>query len=122
MADALLKRGVDFLGGRRFAKALHIFDDVIAMQPEFAEGYNKRATAFYYLGRYKQSLADIDRTLKRNPYHFGALSGAGLCMLSLERFDEALLYFRRALKVNPNLGNIAEMVEMLEKKLKKSLI
>lgn len=122
LADSLLKRGEDMLAGGKYARALHVFDDVIAMQPEFAEGYNKRATAFYYLGRYQKSLDDIDETLTRNPYHFGALSGAGLCMLGLERPQDALDYFQRALGINPNLDGIGEMIRILEKKLKKSRI
>jgi tetratricopeptide (TPR) repeat protein len=116
IADSLLRHGAGLLATGQPARSLAVFDDVISMAPNFAEGYNKRATAFYQLGRYQKSLADIEETLRRNPYHFGALSGAGLCMVGLERHSEALEYFQRALAINPNLTGILQLKKKLEKK------
>jgi len=59
-----------------YATALDFLDRVILMKPDFAEGWNKRATVYYVLGEYAKSLADCDEVMKRNPYHFGALSGS----------------------------------------------
>lgn len=116
IVDSLLRHGAGLLASGQPARSLAVFDDVISMEPNFAEGYNKRATAFYHLGRYRKSLADIEKTLRRNPYHFGALSGAGLCMIGLERYGEALEYFQRALAINPNLTGILELKKKVEKK------
>ena len=57
-------------------RAVDTFTEMIRRQPEFAEGWNKRATVYYLLGEYQKSLADCDEVMKRNPYHFGALSAA----------------------------------------------
>src|SRR5213593_2908629 len=74
-----------------------------ARAPEFAEGWNKRATVRYVAENYEGSIADCEETLKRKPHHFGALSGQGLCYMALGRHREAAAMFRRALGVHPRL-------------------
>lgn len=118
-ADELLRMGSMLLANGQLARAVAVFDAVIQRNPGFAEGYNKRATALYHLGEYRKSLDDIDETLKLNPYHFGALSGAGLCMIGLERLDSAIIYFDRALKINPNMEGIITLKERIQHKLTK---
>ena len=92
--------------------------EVIQRKPAFAEGWNKRATALYLSGEYRRSLADCAEVIKRNPRHFGALSGAGLNHLELEEQRQALGWFRRALEVNPNMGAIEAEVRRLEELLR----
>ena len=78
---------------------------LIEEAPAFAEGWNKRATVRYMAGEYAASIADCRETLARNPHHFGALSGQGLCRLALGQFGEATELFRRTLAVHPHLGS-----------------
>jgi tetratricopeptide (TPR) repeat protein len=87
-------------------------------QPQFAEGWNKRATAHYLAGEYKKSIADCQEVLKRNPRHFGALSGMGQIHLQLDEPGAALLWFKRALDVNPNMTGVELNVEALERLLR----
>ena len=105
--------------------AIATFALVIKRQPSFAEGWNKRATAYYLAGDYKKSLADCDEVIKRNPQHFGALSGYGQIYLRLEEPDKALDYFKRALAVNPNMSgaeiNIRAIEELLREKRRKMI-
>ena len=119
--DALLLNGTRWMAGGELEKAIEAFDGVIRLRPGFAEGYNKRATAMYHLGRFQQSLDDIEQTLRRNPYHFGALSGAGLCLLGLKRPREAVEFFQRALRINPNMKGIAELIKRMEGRLRKPM-
>jgi tetratricopeptide (TPR) repeat protein len=118
--DALMARGIDEMQAERFAEAIKTFAEVIRRKPDFAEGWNKRATAYYLAGEFERSLADCDEVLKRNPGHFGALSGAGQVHFALENYELALVWFRRALEVNPNmLGvevNIHRTQELLQAK------
>ena len=120
--DELLRAGSLLLARGQSESSVRVFSQVIERAPGFAEGYNKRATAYYQMGEYEQSLKDIDETLQRNPFHFGALSGAGLCLVELERFEDALGFFERALKINPNLDRIGQLKRVLEKRKKKSVI
>jgi tetratricopeptide (TPR) repeat protein len=112
--DRLLASGIEQMGAREGELAVQTFTEVIRRRPDFAEGWNKRATVYYLMGEYQKSLADCDEVMKRNPYHFGALSGYGMIYLQLDQPAKALDYFQRALKVNPNLESINETVEMLK--------
>jgi tetratricopeptide (TPR) repeat protein len=112
--DRLLERGIDEMQSGRHAEAIATFSEVIRRKPAFAEGWNKRATALYLSGEFQRSLADCAEVIKRNPRHFGALSGAGLVNLELEQERQALDWFRRALEVNPNMSAIQAEAQRLE--------
>ncbi|HSC94887.1 MAG TPA: tetratricopeptide repeat protein [Burkholderiales bacterium] len=112
--DRLLESGVAEMDAKRYVRAIEIFSEVIARRPGFAEGWNKRATVYYLAGELRKSLADCDEVMKRNPQHFGALSGYGQIYARLEEYDKAVEYFRRALAVNPNLTNLEPIIRNLE--------
>jgi tetratricopeptide (TPR) repeat protein len=111
--DRLLAIGVEQMTERQGEAAVETFTRVIERRPDFAEGWNKRATVLYLLGEYDRSLADCDEVMKRNPHHFGALSGYGMIYLKLGDPTRALAYFERALAVNPNLDQVRETAEIL---------
>ena len=115
--DKLFARGLAQMQGAEFDAALATFSEIVRRKPAFAEGWNKRATLYFLLGQHDQSLRDCDAVLKRNPNHFGALSGAGQIHLQLGHPREALGFFRRALEVNPNLDGPAQMIPILEQHL-----
>jgi tetratricopeptide (TPR) repeat protein len=112
--------GVEQMQAGRYREAAATFSEVIRQRPQFAEGWNKRATVHYLAGDYQLSLADCDQVMKRNPSHFGALSGYGQIYFQLKQYDKAIEYWRRALEVNPNmLGvelNIRGAEELLRQK------
>jgi len=112
--DALLQRGVEQMHGGELDAAVATFSEVIRRRPAFAEGWNKRATVLFMLGRDAESLKDCDEVLKRNRHHFGALSG--MAQIHLRRGDpeRALQAYQRALQINPNLNNAAVTLHMLE--------
>ncbi|HEX9408259.1 MAG TPA: tetratricopeptide repeat protein [Methylomirabilota bacterium] len=112
--DALFKIGVAQMNQGQAESALDTFTEIIKRKPEFAEGWNKRATIYFLIGEYDKSLADCDEVIKRNPQHWGALSGYGQIYMQLDRPEQALGYFQRALAVNPNLQNVENMVQQLK--------
>jgi tetratricopeptide (TPR) repeat protein len=114
--DRVMAGGVEQMQAGRHAEAIATFSGVISRKPEFAEAWNKRATVYYLAGDYRRSLADCDEVLKRNPRHFGALSGAGMVHFELEQYDEALAWFRRALEVNPNMVGVELMINRIPSK------
>jgi tetratricopeptide (TPR) repeat protein len=116
-ADRLFAIGVEQMQAGKGDAAVETFTRVIARRPEFAEGWNKRATVYYLLDEYAKSLADCDEVLKRNPYHFGALSGYGMIYLQIDQPTRALEYFERALAVNPNLSSVQAAAERLKVQL-----
>jgi len=112
--DKLFARGIEQMQAADLEDALATFSVIVRQKPAFAEGWNKRATIHFLLGRYSESLKDCDQVLKRNPKHFGALSGAGQIHLQLGHAELALDFFRRAVAVNPNLEGAAAMIPVLE--------
>jgi len=114
-ADQLLEAGIEEMNQGLLHEAIYTFTKVIERKPDFAEGWNKRATVRFFVGDLRGSLADCDEVMKRNPQHFGALSGYGQIYFRLERYDKAIEYFRRALKVNPNLTNLESAIREIEK-------
>ena len=115
--DTLMARGSDEMQAGRLDEAVKLFTEVIKAKPEFAEGWNKRATAYYLAGEYRLSLEDCDEVLKRNPRHFGALSGAGQIHFALENYELALVWFRRALEVNPNMVGVEINIHRTQERL-----
>lgn len=112
--DRLFRRGVDQMRAGDHAAALASFGEVVRRKPAFAEGWNKRATVLFLIGRDDESLRDCDEVLRRNPHHFGALSGMAQIHLRRDDPERALDAWRRALRVNPNLSDGAAVLQLLE--------
>ncbi len=103
--DALLREGIEAMQGQQLDEAEAIFTRLIQVAPGFAEGWNKRATVRYLRQEYAGAIADCRETIARNPHHFGALSGQGLCHMAIGRHAEAADLFRRTLAVHPHLDS-----------------
>ena len=116
--DALMARGTGQMQAGRYAEAVDTFTSVVKAKPEFAEGWNRRATVYYLAGEFKRSIADCAEVLKRNPAHFGALAGLGQIHLALDEPEQALAWFRKALETNPNLLGVEFSIRQLEEALK----
>jgi tetratricopeptide (TPR) repeat protein len=115
--DALMKGGVAVMDAGDYKRAEDIFSSMIELKPDYAEAYNKRATVRFLAGDYAGSVADIERTLKLEPRHFGALSGLGTIMEKLDNLPEALHAWRRALAADPYLADAPEKLKELRRRI-----
>jgi tetratricopeptide (TPR) repeat protein len=113
--DALFSVGVEQMTRGDANGAIATFTEIITRKPDFAEGWNKRATIYYLVGEYEKSLKDCDEVVKRNPQHWGVLAGYGQIYLALDKPELALEYFQRALRVNPNLRSLEAAVTDLKR-------
>ena len=113
-----LGEGIALMQAGRLPESVAVFSDVIAKAPGFAEGWNKRATAYYMMGELDRSLADCEEVVKRNPVHFGALSGFGLIYLQKEDLPKAAEYFEKALAVDPTLVQVQNVLERIREVLR----
>ena len=97
--------------------AFDYLDQIIVLVPDYAEAWNRRATLHFVRGDYDKSIQDIEETLKREPRHFGALSGLGQIMLRQERPDLARDAFERTLEVYPANRSAQEALGRIEEEL-----
>ena len=101
--------------------AYKIFSTIIESTPDWAEGWNKRATVLYLMGRYQESLKDIDM-LKRESRHFGALSGQGLVHTKLKNYEKAIKSYETVQKIYPSISSAKVMIPQLKKIIKEEAI
>jgi tetratricopeptide (TPR) repeat protein len=118
--DKLMEQGSTAMGNQDYPAAMQSFNEIIEKKPDFAEGWNKRATLYYLMGDYVHSLKDIDHTLELEPRHIGALSGLGLVNMQMEREEAAADAFQRVLDIDPKSAsaqmNLAIVKDLLKKK------
>ena len=115
--DRLYQTGIEQMNAGDLPESIVTFSRIIELKPNFAEGWNKRATLYFLAGDLRKSLADCDEVMKRNPHHFGALAGYAQIYIRLEYYDRALEYSRRALEINPNMDGVRRNVDLLERLL-----
>ena len=115
--DLLLQRGRDALARGETQAAIEHLTALTDHAPDFAEGWNARATAFFQAGLYGPSVEDIGRTLTLNPNHFGALSGLAIILEQTGREETALATYRAALGIHPHQPGVIEAIDRLERQL-----
>ena len=114
--DLLLRRGEDSLSAGDYVTAIEHFTALIDHAPDFAEGWNARATAYFQAGLFGPSVSDIQHVLALNPRHFGALSGFARILEDTGQPDRALQLYQAAIAIHPNLDGVKETIERLETK------
>lgn len=112
--DLLLQRGRDAMSAGDTDQAIEHFTALIDHAPDFAEGWNARATAYFQTGKLGPSVADIVQVLKLNPKHFGALAGFGRILEETDKPDQALKVYLAALAIHPHLKGVSEAAERLQ--------
>jgi tetratricopeptide (TPR) repeat protein len=97
--------------------ALVLLDKIVVIKPDYVEAWNRRATIYFMKNDYGKSLADIREVLKREPRHFGALSGLGFILQELGDDRRALEVFRRTLSLYPKIQRVPDVVKTLQEKV-----
>jgi tetratricopeptide (TPR) repeat protein len=116
-ATLLMTRVKTATDARDFKLALQLLDAVVQIKPDYVEAWNRRATIHYMQKDFARSMADIEQVLRREPRHFGAISGLGMIMQEFGDEKRALDAFRRALTVHPHLQRVPDMVKSLTEKV-----
>lgn len=111
--NSLMRLGLDAQQRGDLYGAFALFDAIVNLKPDYAEGWNRRATILFQLGRMEDARKDAEKTLALEPRHFGALSGLGMIALRLEQPDKALDAFEKALAIHPHMPGAKAQVEAL---------
>ncbi len=107
---------------REFTLALDLVDQAIALDPSFAEAYNRRATIHFATDDYRRSLADIETTLALEPRHFGALSGLAAILGEIGETERAIEIYHRVLEIHPTMEAAKTALEGLREEAEGSPI
>jgi tetratricopeptide (TPR) repeat protein len=118
--NRLMQQGIVAMRDQRYAAALQAFDRMVEQAPEFAEGWNKRATVHFLMGNWQASVRDIQQTLALEPRHFGALFGLGMIYDALGQPEAALRSFEATLALNPHSESTRRSIEELREQLRGS--
>ena len=118
----MLSNGSNLVNDKKLGEAVNIFTQVIELDPDWAEAWNKRATVLYLLGEFQKSQNDIDKVLELEKRHFGALAGQGLVNIQLKNYEKALKSYKKALEIYPSMGSSKIMIKEIEALIKKDLI
>ena len=111
---SLLAEGSDLVNQNKLYEAEAIFTKVIKLDPNWAEAWNKRATVLYLLGEFQKSQNDIDKVLKLEERHFGALAGQGLVNIELENYEKALESYKEAMRIYPSMNSPKIMIKQIK--------
>ena len=95
------EKGIQAMNLRNYPLAIRFFNNLVEEDPNFAEGWNKRATVHFMLGNFDESMKDIIKTLELEPRHFGALDGMGLIFIHQGQFQEAIEVYDKMLEIFP---------------------
>ena len=110
-AQKMLDTGMSQRASYDYTGALEQFDALVAYCPDYAEGYNQRAFVNFLTGDYETALTDLDLALDRSPRHIAAIAGKAMTLIALQRDAEAQTVLRRALRLNPWLGERRFLIE-----------
>jgi len=114
--ELLMGSGMEAMQAREYAKALSFFNVVVEFAPDYAEGWNKRATLHFLMGNNIASRADIQKTLALEPRHFGALSGLATILEAEKDYGGALTAMERAVSANPHLPGARDQLKILTRR------
>lgn len=120
--DLLMSWAKDAMDKNDYPKALDVLDQALMLKPDYAEAWNRRASVYFSMDDYGRSLSDIRATLDLEPRHFGALAGFGMILQAMDRNDEAIRVYKRALEIDPRLDKVRESLKELEKSTEGSSI
>jgi tetratricopeptide (TPR) repeat protein len=116
-----LEFGTELMEYGNYSYALKVFDNIIVTDPKWSEAWNKRATVYFLMSQFTNSLDDIDKVLNIEPRHFGALSGQARIFIKLQKYEKAIKSIERALKFYPSFKS-GEMIPEIERLIREKTI
>jgi len=119
---SMLLEGSRLMQDRQLNRAINVFTEAIALDPAWAEAWNKRATVFYMVGEFQKSQDDIDKVLELEKRHFGALAGQGLVNIQLKNYDKAKKSYQMVEEIHPAMKSPKFMIEQIEELIKRQSI
>ncbi len=112
-----LEFGTELMQYGDYNYALKVFSNILENDPKWSEAWNKRATVYFLMSQFKNSLNDIDKVLDIEPRHFGALSGQARIFIKLQEYEKAIKSIESALEFYPSFKS-RELIPEIERLIK----
>ena len=119
---SILDEGSRLVQDQKLNRAIEVFTEVIELDPNWAEAWNKRATVFYMVGEFQKSQDDIDKVLELEERHFGALAGQGMVNIQLKNYEKAILSYEKAQEIYPAMQSPKIMIKQIQELINQELI
>ena len=116
-----LEFGTELMQYGNYNYALKVFSNILESDPKWSEAWNKRATVYFLMSQFTNSLNDIDKVLDIEPRHFGALSGQTRIFIKLQEYEKAIKSIENALKFYPSFKS-RELIPEIERLIKEDSI
>ncbi|WP_141693207.1 tetratricopeptide repeat protein [Thioclava sp. SK-1] len=115
--DLLLQRGQDALDAGDIPAAIEHLTALTDHAPDFAEGWNARASAYFMAGMYGPSMVDVAHVLQLEPRHWGALAGLGMIFEEMGDEPRAREAYERSFALNPHQQDVKDALGRLQRAL-----
>ena len=116
-----LEFGTELMQYGDYNYALKVFNNILESDPKWSEAWNKRATVYFLMSQFTDSLNDIDKVLVIEPRHFGALSGQARIFIKLQEYEKAIKSIEEALKFYPTFRS-RDLIPEIERLIKEESI
>ena len=116
-----LELGTQLMYDGNYGYALRVFNNIVKTDPEWSEGWNKRATLLFLMNDLTRSLEDIEKVLILEPRHFGALSGKARIFIKLQEYEKAIKCLKKTLEFYPSFRS-RKLIPEIEKLIKEESI
>ena len=116
-----LEFGTELMQYGDYNYALRVFDNIIVADPKWSEAWNKRATVYFLMNEFQNSLDDIDKVLIIEPRHFGALSGQARIFIKIKKYEKAIKSIEKTLKFYPSFRS-RELIPEIKRLIKEESI
>jgi tetratricopeptide (TPR) repeat protein len=116
-----LEFGTELMQYGNYDYALKVFNNILVTDPKWSEAWNKRATVYFLMSQFTNSLDDINKVLSLEPRHFGALSGQARIFIKLKKYEKAIKSIERALEFYPSFRS-RELIPEIEKLIREESI
>jgi len=116
-----LELGTELMQYGNYNYALKVFDNILVTDPKWSEAWNKRATVYFLMSQFANSLSDIDKVLNMEPRHFGALSGQARIFIKLQEYEKAIISLKKAVEFYPAFRS-GELIPEIERLIKEESI
>lgn len=113
-ASLLMQRAAQSIQDSHYPLALSLLDKIVALEPQWAEAWNQRATVRFLADDSEGAMADIDQVIKLEPRHFGALAGMGAILQRAGLDKQALQIYGKSLSLYPMQPELQKTVEKLK--------